>query len=55
MRHFSMTRFLVQAMESCEDLSGFGSSPIIGQLLADSEGAPIMYGDDLDVDVVSPD
>lgn len=44
----------VQAMERCGDLSGFGSSPTVGQVLADSEGAQVMYVDDLDVDVVSP-
>ena len=41
-------------MESRGDLSGFGSAPVIGQLLADSEGTQITYVDDLDGDVVSP-
>lgn len=54
MRDCFTTGSPVQAVESRGDLSGFGSSPIVGQLLADSEGAQITYVDDLDGDVVSP-
>lgn len=43
-----MTGSLVQAMKSRGDLSGFGSSPIVGQLFSDSQGAQITYADDLD-------